>query len=64
VTIIPTLQTSHINSGGCPAGTSSIILVTSTAHQGGGDGHFADARGNLPATGEANAGKFVHGKTS
>jgi uncharacterized SAM-binding protein YcdF (DUF218 family) len=32
------------------AGTSGIILVTSTTHQGRADGNFADARGNLLAT--------------
>ncbi|MCW2624107.1 MAG: hypothetical protein QOF66_4679 [Mycobacterium sp.] len=32
------------------AGTSGIILVTSTTHQGRADGDFADAGGNLLAT--------------
>jgi uncharacterized SAM-binding protein YcdF (DUF218 family) len=32
------------------AGTSGIILVTSTTHQGRADGNFADAGGNLLAT--------------
>ena len=32
------------------AGTSGIILVTSTTHQGRADGDFVDADGNLLAT--------------
>jgi uncharacterized SAM-binding protein YcdF (DUF218 family) len=32
------------------AGTSGVILVTSTTHQGRADGNFADAGGNLLAT--------------
>ncbi|HET7668027.1 MAG TPA: YdcF family protein, partial [Mycobacterium sp.] len=32
------------------AGTSGIILVTSTTHQGRADGDFADAGGNILAT--------------
>ena len=32
------------------AGTSGIILVTSTTHQGRADGDFADAGGNVLAT--------------